>query len=69
VLRCLVTGCTSTVFPSEPPVAGTFEAVDNLVVTPHAAFYSDEAITESQTKAATNIVAVLQGREPKYQVN
>ena len=57
------------VFPSEPPDAATFRGIGNLVVTPHSAFYSDEAITESQTKAANNIVAVLRGEQPKYRVN
>lgn len=62
-------GAGLDVFPAEPPEVDGFEGVDNLVVTPHAAFYSDEAITESQTKAASNIVSVLQGEEPKYRVN
>ena len=62
-------GAGLDVFPTEPPPAQSFASVRNLVVTPHAAFYSDEAINESQTKAATNIVAVLQGQEPTYRVN
>lgn len=62
-------GAGLDVFPTEPPNADDLRDVDNLVVTPHAAFYSDEAIMESQTKAANNIVAVLSGEEPKYKVN
>jgi D-3-phosphoglycerate dehydrogenase / 2-oxoglutarate reductase len=62
-------GAGLDVFPTEPPNAAAFEGVDNLVVTPHAAFYSDEAITESQTKASSCIVAVLKGEEPRYRVN
>jgi D-3-phosphoglycerate dehydrogenase / 2-oxoglutarate reductase len=62
-------GAGLDVFPSEPPDAATFEGIENLVVTPHSAFYSDEAITESQTKAANNIVSVLRGEQPKYRVN
>jgi D-3-phosphoglycerate dehydrogenase len=62
-------GAGLDVFPSEPPDAATFRGIGNLVVTPHSAFYSDEAITESQTKAASNIVAVLRGEQPKYRVN
>jgi D-3-phosphoglycerate dehydrogenase len=62
-------GAGLDVFPTEPPDFAALAGAPNLVVTPHAAFYSDEAITESQTKAANNIVAVLQGKEPKYRVN
>jgi D-3-phosphoglycerate dehydrogenase len=56
------------VFDSEPPDAGLLEGLDNLVATPHAAFYSEQAIEESQTKASEAIVAVLKGEEPRYRV-
>jgi D-3-phosphoglycerate dehydrogenase len=56
------------VFDSEPPDAGLLEGLDNLVATPHAAFYSEEAIEESQTKASEAIVAVLKGQAPRYRV-
>jgi D-3-phosphoglycerate dehydrogenase len=56
------------VFESEPPAVDRLEGVPNLIVTPHAAFYSEESIRESQTKAADAIVAVLSGREPAYRV-
>jgi D-3-phosphoglycerate dehydrogenase / 2-oxoglutarate reductase len=62
-------GAGLDVFPTEPPDHGSFQGIDSLVVTPHAAFYSDEAIVESQTKAAGCIVAVLQGEQPRYRVN
>ena len=64
-----LSGAGLDVFPTEPPDASFFAGIENLVVTPHAAFYSDEAIIESQTKAAGNIVAVLTGKEPLYRVN
>jgi D-3-phosphoglycerate dehydrogenase len=56
------------VFESEPPDAGLLDGLPTLIATPHSAFYSEEAIRESQTKAATAIVDVLQGREPTYRV-
>lgn len=62
-------GAGLDVFPTEPPDPAALDSAHNLVVTPHAAFYSDEAIAESQTKAASNIVAVLRGEEPRYRVN
>jgi D-3-phosphoglycerate dehydrogenase len=61
-------GAGLDVFPTEPPDATNFESTPNLVVTPHMAFYSEEAIVESQTKAAQCIVAVLNGDEPAYRV-
>ena len=42
--------------------------VPNLIATPHAGFYSEEAIAESQTRAAQAIVDVLSGREPRNRV-
>ena len=62
-------GAGLDVFPTEPPDHRSFEGVENLVVTPHAAFYSEGSIVESQTKAAGCIVSVLQGEEPRYRVN
>jgi phosphoglycerate dehydrogenase-like enzyme len=56
------------VFESEPPDRAALESAPNLVATPHAAFYSEEAIRESQTKATEAILAVLDGREPTYRV-
>ena len=40
-----------------------------VVLTPHAAFYSEEATVEQQRKAAEQIVAALAGRTPAYAVN
>jgi D-3-phosphoglycerate dehydrogenase / 2-oxoglutarate reductase len=56
------------VFETEPPTAEVLDGVPNLIATPHAAFYSEEAIAESQTRAAQAIVDVLSGREPRNRV-
>ena len=56
------------VFETEPPPAGTIDDVPNLIATPHSAYYSEEAIGESQTRAAQAIVDVLSGREPRNRV-
>jgi D-3-phosphoglycerate dehydrogenase len=56
------------VFETEPPPREQLDGVPNLIATPHAAFYSEEAIAEAQTRAAQAIVDVLSGREPRNRV-
>jgi D-3-phosphoglycerate dehydrogenase len=56
------------VFETEPPPAELLDGVPNLIATPHAGFYSEEAIAEAQTRAAQAIVDVLSGREPRNRV-
>ena len=57
------------VFDIEPLDPKRIEGVPNLIVTPHMAYYSEEALAESQRKAATQVIKVLTGEPPDYQVN
>ncbi len=41
---------------------------DNVVLTPHTAFYSVEALEELQTKCASDVARVLSGEKPVYPV-
>ena len=41
----------------------------NLVLTPHASFYSDEAFLEMRSLAAREVRRVLRGEQPWYKVN
>jgi D-3-phosphoglycerate dehydrogenase / 2-oxoglutarate reductase len=41
---------------------------DNLILTPHTAFYSVEALDELQTKCASDVARVLLGEPPVYPV-
>jgi D-3-phosphoglycerate dehydrogenase len=41
---------------------------DNVILTPHTAFYSVEALEELQTKCASDVARVLSGEAPVYPV-
>ncbi len=41
---------------------------DNVILTPHTAFYSVEALEELQTKCASDVARVLSGENPVYPV-
>jgi D-3-phosphoglycerate dehydrogenase len=51
--------------PKDSPLLGR----DNVILTPHTAFYSVEALEELQTKCATDVARVLSGEPPVYPVN
>lgn len=51
--------------PADSPLLGR----DNVIITPHAAFYSEEALVELQTKAAEDVARVLSGEAPRYPAN
>jgi len=63
-------GAALDVMPVEPPPADhPLMGRDNVVLSPHTAFYSVEALAELQTKAARGVVDVLSGRMPTYPIN
>lgn len=41
----------------------------NVILTPHIAYYSEDAMLELQTKAAQDVANVLNGKPPRYPVN
>ena len=43
--------------------------LENAVITPHVAFFSEEAVLELEERAAEEVAAVLQGRMPENLVN
>ena len=44
--------------------------IDNVIITPHTAFYSEESVEESRIKPILEIIRVLEtNQRPKYQVN
>jgi D-3-phosphoglycerate dehydrogenase len=42
---------------------------DNVIISPHTAFYSIEALTELQTKCATDVARVLSGEKAVYSIS
>ena len=62
-------GAALDVLPVEPPVDSPLLNRDNVIITPHTAFYSVEALVDLQTKAARDVVSVLNGQTPIYPVN
>jgi D-3-phosphoglycerate dehydrogenase / 2-oxoglutarate reductase len=65
-----IAGAALDVLSSEPPPPeDPLLQAPNLIVTPHAAFYSDASIHEVQTRAATNAALVLTGEVPEHVVN
>lgn len=63
-------GAALDVLEVEPPERDEpFLRRPDVVVTPHAAFYSEESIAELQRKAAEQVVAALAGEIPPYAVN
>jgi D-3-phosphoglycerate dehydrogenase / 2-oxoglutarate reductase len=64
-----IAGAGLDVMTQEPPGASPLFGRDNVIVTPHTSFYSEESLVELQTKAAHEVVAVLQGHAPRNPVN
>jgi D-3-phosphoglycerate dehydrogenase / 2-oxoglutarate reductase len=56
------------VFETEPPAYEQLAGVPNLLVTPHSAFYSREAVRESQQKATSQVLKALRGEPLDYRV-
>ena len=65
-----IAGAALDVMAQEPPGASSpLFGRDNVIITPHTSFYSEESLVELQTKAAEEVVAVLSGRPPRNPVN
>ncbi len=55
---------TTEPIPKDSPLLGR----DNLILTPHTAFYSVEALNELQTKCASDVARVLSGEKAVYPI-
>ena len=65
-----IAGAALDVMPIEPPAADCpVLGRDNVIITPHAAFYSEESLLDLQTTVAKDVAAVLSGETPAYPIN
>jgi D-3-phosphoglycerate dehydrogenase len=64
-----IAGAALDVMTQEPPPSSPLFGRDNVIVTPHTSFYSEESLVELQVKAAQEVVAVLSGQPPRNPVN
>ena len=63
-------GAGLDVLPDEPPTADLrLMDRDNVILTPHTAFYSEQSMIDLQAKAAQQVALVLAGEQPQYAVN
>ncbi len=63
-------GAGLDVLEEEPPgMDNELVKLDNVIVTPHAGFYSESSIKDLKTKWVQNVVKVLKGEEPHNVVN
>ena len=64
-----IAGAALDVMSTEPPPPSPLFGRDNVIITPHTSFYSEESLVELQTKAAQEVKAVLTGQAPRNPVN
>lgn len=70
VLDDHIAGAGLDVFEEEPPSANNqLLHLDNVIVSPHAAYYSVEAEEQMQTETAENIIRTINGEKPINIVN
>jgi D-3-phosphoglycerate dehydrogenase len=63
-------GAALDVFDPEPPnLADPLFQDERVIVTPHAAFVSEQAVRQMRTEAMQNVVTVLSGHRPQNLIN
>jgi D-3-phosphoglycerate dehydrogenase / 2-oxoglutarate reductase len=63
-------GAALDVMEQEPPSGSRLLGrLENVIVTPHTSYYSEESLVDVQTKAAEDVVRVLSGQAPRNPVN
>ena len=53
----------------DPPIDHRISQLENVIITPHTAFFSQEAVLELEERAAGEVVSIFQGKMPDNLVN
>ena len=65
-----IAGAGLDVQPVEPPPADhPLRGLDNVVLTPHVSFYSEESLQDLRRRTAQSVVDVFAGRSPEHVFN
>jgi D-3-phosphoglycerate dehydrogenase len=66
----IVRGAALDVLVKEPPnFDNPLLSLDNVLVTPHVAFYSEDAMSEVRSRSAQEVIKVFKGELPNHIVN
>jgi D-3-phosphoglycerate dehydrogenase len=66
----LISGAGLDVLETEPPDSNSpLLKMENVILSPHVSFYSEESISELKRRTAKNVSDVLRGRRPGSVVN
>jgi D-3-phosphoglycerate dehydrogenase len=65
-----IAGAGIDAFEKEPlPSDSLLLSLDNIILTPHIAWYSERSIPDLHSKAIAEIIRILEGNRPRYIVN
>jgi D-3-phosphoglycerate dehydrogenase len=65
-----IAGAGIDVMSKEPPQEGDeLLSLENLIVTPHIAWYSEESLERAKVQGMDEVVGVLNGKRPRHIVN
>jgi D-3-phosphoglycerate dehydrogenase len=66
----IIRGAALDVLEDEPPdFSNPLLSLDNVLITPHAAFYSETAMAEVRTRSAREVIKIFKGELPNQIVN
>jgi D-3-phosphoglycerate dehydrogenase len=66
----IIRGAALDVLENEPPdFDNPLLSLDNVLITPHAAFYSEDSMVEVRSRAAKEVIKVFKGELPDQIVN